>query len=396
MTYPVDIYSCASGQSIYGGKHLLPAWRQLMSAGSVALIPGNTLASIDPQNNASVNQNYPGAAPWRGITGQPALISAWGGMAFDDARGRAWMPLQGGHGDYAGNEPYFADLMQDTVNWVMVRKPSGALGMTPVPSYIDNSTVNFSDGRLRPAHSYNNNIYVPGIGPMVTRQGGAFPDGTNDQDKVYKIDETTGEATMLCDHSVVSLSTKYGGAVYDAANHRILSTGVGNTNLVSINTNTWAASTAVSNDNYVDGYAKLLILPSLDLLAVFQGGGPGYPAKFYLRERSALPTMIQPTITGTMSAGLGLNGTVGAAWDDVNQQFYLWNNTSNTNEITVLKPSGNPRTAPWLASVRAFSGVTVSSRAYWGTWGRFGYSPILKGCYLINATNEQFHFFATE
>jgi hypothetical protein len=104
-----------------------PAWRQAMAAFTWAEVPtSNTLASLNPKNNASINPAYPGNPEWG--AGHAAVITAWCGGCLDEATDDFWIPLGGGHADYAGNEPYKLNLRHDTPTWTMVRPPSGAVG----------------------------------------------------------------------------------------------------------------------------------------------------------------------------------------------------------------------------------------------------------------------------
>lgn len=72
MASPVpDSYSTATGGSIYGGRSGLPAWRSAMVANTWAVVPmANTLADINPRNNAAINPNYPSAPEWAAIGSQ--------------------------------------------------------------------------------------------------------------------------------------------------------------------------------------------------------------------------------------------------------------------------------------------------------------------------------------
>ncbi len=401
MASPVaDSYNAASGATIYGGRTApWPTWRLAMAANTWAVVPSNTLSSINAENNVAINPNYPSSAPWHAITGFTGITSAWNGMAWDEATATAWLPLQGGHADWGGNEPYKNCFFSNSPAWSMVRNPTGAIGNTGTLNDGLESSGVFFDGRLRPGHSYNNNIYVPGVGPLVVRIKGPYFSGATDFGKVYKIHETTGEATLVCDLTSLSPGQSYGGAVYDAVRNRVLSTGAGNTPLIAVDMTTGVGSIAVSSNNYVDQYARMVILPAYDLLLILHNGGAGYPPKVYLRELSALGTRIDPTITGSYSAGLTLNGQSGACWDDVNHRLLIWNNATNRTEISTLTPSGNPRTQSWTAGTLTVSGsnaVTPSAAAGNGTYGRFVYSPKLGGCLLWNATGEQPYFFATE
>lgn len=395
-------YSEASGHAIYGGRinpASWPAWRQAMAIGTWAQVGSNTLSALNPENNPAINQNYPSSGPWHGTTGFTGITSAWNGACWDEATATFWMPLQGGHADWGGNEVYKNCLFDASPAFSMVRVPSGGIGNAITLNDGQEITGLFSDGRLRPGHSYNNNVYVPGVGPVVVRVKGPFISGATDFGKAYTINETTGEATLLSDLTSLNPGQSYGGAVYEASRNRILTSGTGNTPLLKIDMTTGTGSTAVSSDNYAGQYLRMVVIPEFDLLAFIHNGGAGYPAQIYFRELSALGTIVTPTITGSYSAGLALNGQVGAEWDHQHRRLVLWNNATNTTEISTLTPGANPRTDAWVRGTVSVSGSnteTPTAAAGNGTYGRFGYSAKLGGCYLLNATNQKMYFFATE
>lgn len=367
-----------------------------MANGTVALIPGNTLASINPENSISTNANYPSGAQYRG-NGFATIVTAWNGMAWDEATCTAWFPLQGGHQDWAGNEPYKNCLNAASATFSMLRKPSGWDNSIVLNDGQEASGL-YADGRVRPGHAYNNNLYIPGVGPVVMRVTGPYIVGSTVTTRAFLLNETTGEASVYSSNT--GATNGYGGSALDAAHNRVLSMDVGTSYLHGTDLTTRNTTILLSADNYAGKALKPVVMPSLNMVGFFHAGGTGYPAQIYFRDLDSLSAIITPTITGAFSSAIELNGLGGVDWDDVNQCFYLWNNATATNEVSVLTPSGSPRTAPWVASKRTFTGVTVTAAATNSsgncTLGRFGYTSKLGGCYLLNAVSEQFHFFATE
>lgn len=402
MTPTDAAYATESGRTLLGGQYppAWPSWRRAQTANTWVVVPGNTIASINPENNAAINPNYPSSSPWRGITGQTALVTAWNGMSYDKTLDEISMPLGGGHGDYGGNENYWNLLGVDTPTWRMPRNPSGAVGNLITLNDGQEAAGVYADGRLRAIHNYNNILHVPGVGHCVVRQSGKYiADGPNGQ-RLHSIDRTTGEATLILDWNSLSITgSPYGGSCYDSLRNCIYTIGVGNTPMVKINLNTLVASVVVSSNNYVGAYAKLVYLAAYDLVAVFQSSGTGYPQKFYLFDPSNSYAQISPTLTGSFSSGFTFNGQIGADWDDTAHKFYLWNNSTSTTEISTLAPSGNPRTQSWVESVLSVDGsnaVTPTAMAANQTYGRFAHSPNLGGCWLLNAVGESIRFFALE
>lgn len=405
LTVPTKTTALGAGNTAYlsrarpgsgGGGGGRPAWRTAMANGTVAFAPGNTLASINPENSISTNANYPAAAQYRG-NGFATIVTAWNGMTWDEATCTAWFPLQGGHQDWAGNESYKNCLKVASPQFSMLRKPSGWDNSITLNDGQEASGL-YADGRVRPGHGYNNNLYIPGFGPVAMRVTGPYIVGSTVTRKAFLLNETTGEMTVFAADS--GISAGYGGSALDAAHNRVLSIDVGTSYLHGTDLTTRVTSILLQADNYAARYVKPVVMPSLNMVAFVHAGGTGFPAQIYFRDLDSLGAIITPTITGAFSTGLEINGLQGVGWDDVNQRFYLWNNATATNEISTLTPSGNPRTAPWVASKRTFTGVTVSAAATNSsgnsTLGRFGYSANLGACYLLNSVSEQFHIFATE
>lgn len=399
MASPVnDSYSCLTGGSIYAGRQaVVPAWLAAQTVNTWTNIPGAAFSTYNPELSALINPNYPGTSPWHTSNGFPGKNDAWCGAAWDDTTGTLWKPLDGGHADWAGNEPFKICLATDAPVWSMLRYPSGAVGNTiTLTDGADNTGYFTGDGRLRPGHSYNNNIYVPGVGPLVTRTEFVNFAPGSPPPRVHKINETTGEATLLCDYSSLGgLGTGTGGATYDASRNCVWIMPTGNTALFKFNLNTNVMTIAKASSNYNNGYARLVYLPTIDMIAVFHNGAGGYvTSKFYLIDVANSFTIIQPTMTSSPSAGLAQNGQTGMDWDG--NRLLLWNNATNRTEISTLTPSGNPRTQSWawgIQTVDASNTVTPTTALVKGTYGRFGYSSKLKGCYLHNAVSDAISFF---
>lgn len=401
MASPVnDSYSCLTGGSIYAGRQaVVPAWLAAQTVNTWTNIPGAAFSTYNPELSALINPNYPGTSPWHTSNGFPGKNNAWCGAAWDDSTATFWKMLDGGHADWAGNEPFKVCLNADTLSWSMLRYPSDSVGnVITLNDGADNTNFFTADGRLRPGHSYNNNIYVPGIGPLVTRQEYVCFAPGSPPAKVFKINETTGEATLLCDYSSLGASGIYGsgtgGATYDASRNCLWVLPTGAAALFKINLNTNVGTIAKSQSNLNNGYARPMYIPGTDVIAVFHNGGGGYIAsKFYLIDVANGFTIIQPSLTGTPSAGLTQNGQTGMDWDGTRLLF--WNNATNRTEISTLTPNSDPRVA-WVwgtLTVDGSNAVTPTAATSTGTYGRFGYSSKLKGCYLHNAVSDAMSFF---
>lgn len=364
-------------------------------------IPGNTLSAINPANDAAINPVM-GNAPWRGSNGQPAIIDGWSTACFDEARGRLWIPLGGGHANYAGNEPYRIDLSADAPNWSMVRPPSGSVQF-PVGTLDDFQEASgvYSDGRLRSAHTYGNVCYVPGVGPVINRLSALYSRANAQPLTGHAINESSGEAAQVFD--LASGGGQYGiptcGCCYVPANGarpaRVYGLGGGSNTAMEYVTvgavpGTWAVTTFGSTNNYLGGYGALVYIPLFDCVVSFDGqvgvwnlttGYQGYA-----------------TISGTAPAWLLNTTQCQPSWCAERGQLLIWNNASSAQLIATLTPGATPLSAWTWGQVTPAGGnaVTPSTATGNGTYARFGYSSRLKGCYLLNGTTQPVYFFATE
>ena len=170
MANPVPVTYNAAASPVAGGRYVWPAWRRHHAPMSVFAIPAsNTLDDLNPKNNPAINPVYPSTPEWMG--NHANIIGAWCGACYGDDAGELWLPLSGGHGDYAGNEPYKINLRADVPQWEMVRPPSGAIGNVLTTNDGQEASGVYSDGRPRSIHSYNKSVWIDGVGPAVAVQG---------------------------------------------------------------------------------------------------------------------------------------------------------------------------------------------------------------------------------
>ena len=74
---------------------------------------------------------------------------------------------------------------------------------------------------------------------------------------------------------------------------------------------------------------------------------------------------------------------IGFVYDPVGDRYLAWN---GGNTIYVLNP------VTWVWSTLATTGINPGSPNQRGSYGRFQYSPRLKGIALVNNTNENVKF----
>ncbi len=394
MTSPVaDFYGCQSGGVIAAGRFHRPAWRRAMSANTWSEI-GNTLSTINPKNNPVINPNYPSNPEWSGTgDGHQMIVLAWCGACFDGDGSTLWLPLSGGHGDYAGNEPYRISLNQDAPVWEMVRPPSGSIGNLLTTNDGLDSTGVYADGRPRAIHSYNKPVYIPGIGPSLAVQGNCSWGGQSGTRDLLIIDPTTGE----CDRkSAVSgqIGTTSGvGACYDPLRHAVWAMGVGTAGLCrySIGNNTWSV---IAGADARSGYIGLEYLPGHDCIFI---ACSFYANKFAVADCTT-GSIYQPSLSGSL-VGMTLSGACQPRWVPELGAIALWDNSTDTATINLLTPGANASTDTWTVSqltVAPANSVIPTEKAGNGTYGRFFYSAKLGGFGVLNATNQPLYFYALD
>lgn len=416
MHYRLDRVSIATSFIGPAKRDYWPAWRRAMAANTWAEVPStNVLSALDPD----VLGLMPSGNNVIGTRGMTLGYIAWTGAVWEESKLTFRLPNGGGHLDYGGNEPYRIGLGVDAPTFSRDRLPSGAIGMPAVNAYdATRFTGRYSDGRRRPGHPYNNQTFVPGLGPMVTRTAGAYPDGVNANAGVhlahvrqaYWLDEA-GESHDFCDFNSVdpgnpAIANDDGGAAFDptrGAKGTLWTCGHGTSRLIKIDIATRVATLYAPADNYMPDGGKLLYLPGLDVLA-FVGSGSNFQI---MRIDLGATTPVSPTVTGSYSAGLitAIPFGVGADWDAENGQIGLWCNETNRAEVSTLTPSNpaNP-SAGWVRGVRAVSGsntvtpplcVTASADGA-SPFGRWARSSGLGGYALLPGVSQKPYFFATE
>ena len=389
MASPVpDSYSTATGGSIYGGRSGLPAWRSAMVANTWAVVPmANTLADINPRNNAAINPNYPSAPEWTAIGSQSMIVLAWCGASNDDSRVR--IAFAGGHGDWAGNECYDVEINADTPSWVLTRWPSGAIGNLLTTNDGQESTGVYADGQPRSSHTYNKPVYVPGVGHYSVVQGACSWSGAGGTSRPIKM-AADGTGTLMADNPYAGAGSAGGGA-YDSLRHALWYRGnnTGSFSKYDITADAW---TSQGSAQAMSLTSALAYHPDSDTLL----WGNADLASDWAVFDCATATLYQPTFSGTPAGGL-TPGRAQMHWVPSLGAFVCWDNSTATTLITRLTPPANPRTGTWVIDTLPVSGantVTPSAAAANGTYGRFFYSPTLDGFGLFNSVSGSVYFYA--
>ncbi|UXI65820.1 hypothetical protein [Tahibacter amnicola] len=379
-----------------------PTWRRAMAANTWRAIPAaNTLQQIDPARNPQLNPYLVGnpndnRGPWGGALGQAGVILPWCGACYDNGSGTLWLPLGGGHGDYAGNEAYGICLADEIPQWRMPRPPSGSMPLGQITlADGQEATGNYADGRPRAIHSYNKHVYLPGRGPFCAVQGATFQSGQAGTQRSLLLNTSNGEWEVRTTHPAAAV--EYGGACYDATRDAVWWIGAGTAWLTryDVASNQWDVFTGGTQANYWN-YHALTHAPQHDILVMLSAA---LPQGFAIWDATTAQ-LTHPGATNSWPAHLGQpGGQAGCQWVPGLNAVALWHNrnVATTSAVTLLRAPADPRSQPWTwdtLPVAAGNTVTPTIGQANGTFGRFGYAPGLDGFYLLNDVDEPVYFFA--
>jgi hypothetical protein len=402
-----------------GGRALgLPAWRLGMEAFTWKAVGTTGIASVDPAASALYNPaGAGGASPWRGSNGQHAVIHAWGSAVWDKINRKLWIPIGGGHGNYAGNECYRQDMAAAVPPWTMPRPPSGAIGNTITLDDGLELTGAYSDGRPRSPHVYNNVAFADGVGPVIVRIGAPFADSNKPTHKVFSLDPNTGETTLrfdFADAASVGFPSGFpGGTGPGSANNgcccyvparsgnpaRIYSVGTGNnTYLFYVEpTNTpgmWSGGRAGSV--YLsEGRQGMVYVPTIDRILWFTTYLGTVQHKIVNIDTGAVTDL--GAVAGSLASGFNVDLMCGGDWCPELNGLVMWNQDTNRTQPTLLTPSATPLTTAWTASAMTVGGsntVTPPVKPEQGVFGLWRYDQSLRGFFLICDEAQPTHFFA--
>lgn len=382
--------------------YVVPTW--MPAARTWAAIPSTvTLASLDITGDS--NYMYP-TSDWIG-QGMANGAFAWTTHVWDEDTKTWYCPILGGHTSYGGNEPYKVSLAVASTSWQRIRLPSGA---KPGPDLVTkdgqeaNGTMLLSNGKLRAHHTYHNARKVPGVGLVICRATGAwfYPAGS-DTRRAWVIDTTTGEATERANwHSMTQMGNGEGSFDYDPVRDCLWALGCATSTMVQI-TNlqaaTWTVTKRGAYDNWLKTCGALRYIPGADKLAIYPSvGGSGLGI-----IDPATNTAVYPSVSGSFSAGYvapdvgGSQPGVGFEWCVSLGCFLIWNNSSNTTQISTLTPSNSADLSqPWVRGVLTVSNanaVTPPVTSADGVFGRMTYSPGWHAVLLHVASNQPFYAF---
>jgi hypothetical protein len=360
------------------------------------------LDDIDPIYDAAINPEGVGNAPeWSPDSSRwSRIVVAWNGMSYNMDADEAWMLHCGGHTDYGGNEVLACDFNSDAPEWRMVRKPSGAIGNEIVTlDGLEGGGV-YSDGRPRSSHSYNVQLYVPGLGPILIGCPGPWYAGGGLVKWMVIVDETDGEPTFTPQMSVISTDNLAGsGCCYDPHRNCVWLAQKGNNALVKIipgagNDWTNCSGSAVGSAISKGSGASIAYHPESHCLLIGNNTNSTTHGSYRVFDPENT-TLYTPTNSGSVSGGL-LGGDSQPRWVETLGAFCVWDNASSTTLITRITLGANPRTDAMTIDALTVAGgnaVTPSAKTANGTFGRFAHSERFGGFILFNSVSGDTYFY---
>jgi hypothetical protein len=386
MPYPADVYSCASGQSIAGGRFLLPAW--VPAAGTFANISKNTLNSVRP-------------AGWGTGTEITGPFANWSGGARADDFSKLGAYLVHGSGDLLRNETLWGGVGAfdlDTLMWQMLNVP-------PAPLLEEANAIGNRFGEANAYYDLNGEStqsglvgwpYVPHNYTGLVYQRAKFGGGTKGSllrnwvggtwcnKVVHRFDlSPSNMPTRVIDNTSSSGSTYPMAAVDEARGGYWLLSANGAGALVFVKFSDWSRTEyPVTYNEYGDNVMVYIPAPWDCLVGLGRGGGGGLQFVMYVCPIvNNVPTAwTQITPAGTPPVYSDANpGAIkcGGQWFKSLQKIvsYVGAGSTGVHKLTPPAP-GALTTGQWVWDVETLTGVagaTPSKNPQYqnGSWGRF-------------------------
>jgi hypothetical protein len=287
----------------------------------------------------------------------------------------------GGHNNYGGNEIYAFSLQ--SASWTMVIAPSDPAKRNDAASPNPNGT-HYADGRPSSRHTAAALCFAALSDSLFsTACGASYGDATIQNLDVDSFSFTTG-----------AWKTDWAAQPGNPAN------GVGNGTICGYHPLTgeiWAHPSGIRPlsklnpftgvwTQYADSFCEYLGTGCLDytrnrLLVI--GSSPGHQFQYWdLSNPNAAPVAIT---TSGAAGGQALENMAGPGfvYDPVGDRYIGWNGGAT---LYVLNPT------TWVWSTLTMTGFTPGSPDIYGTYGRFFYSPRIRGVGCVSATTENVWF----
>ncbi|MEW5770488.1 MAG: hypothetical protein AB1831_09015 [Pseudomonadota bacterium] len=362
-----------------------PAWRATQAAGTWKAVSAARLADVDPAATPKYNPDHPAQAPWHGTGGQAAVMAAWGGGAFDDARSTLWI-WGGGHGNYAGNEVYSMDLAADSPVFRLRRAPTGAVGNRGVLDDRREAHAVYFDGRPRSTHSYGN-LAVDAAGNLwAAPNDGLYASGGQNA-HAFRFNAATGDWDVHL-ATAWSPTDMTGSSVYVPTRNEIVMIPASLGRYARFDPDTLAVTLsprqASGNPN------QALFDPLRNAVIIFAPAAVKY-------LDMALPDIADQAPLRLSAPPPADNGGRGWAYDAANDRYVTWDGEREAF-LTLTPPPRHWRRDTWTygAFEPARKSVLPPRKAASGTWGRFFHSTSLRGFGLVNSTRQAVYFYALD
>ncbi len=363
---------------------------------------GNAPSTVDPEQNPSLNPNYPAAAPWRASGSASDLVEAWCGGTLHRPMRRFRLGPGYGHNDGASNAIFALDYFQDDPAWILEIPPTGCIGNTGTLDDGQEQTAVYFDGKWRATHNYQltqargNELWLVTPGAMYRAGGGNLP-------CIFKYD---GITVALLAHGTAAPGGSGGNtgysSWYDEDRDRFY-TVAQNAVLLQY----WDVQAAIKGatgcTTNLSGQSMCVRVPELDIVAILSSEYAAHIGVFDY-ERTAGGAVLEPGATGTPPSFGGYTGIVPFKPNGVWVPGYgggvgailCWHGGTS---FKVLTPpaSGNPATTPWAWSTLSAVGsntVDPGNPNTNGVYGRLAHEPDLGGILLALSFTQAPYFFA--
>lgn len=374
VTLGVPDYSTGPAYAIVP-RSPIPAWYSSLAVLQAVEFPNTNLSALDPCPSRTCS--------YSGIDGQADMLNAWNGGVFDTNKDRLIL-WGGGHNNYGGNEIYAFSLMSAT--WSMLTQPSDPAKRNDEGDPNPNGT-RYADGRPSARHTVGALAFSARHNAMLsTACGASYGNLTIDNLDCDSFSFETLQWTIQPKQPGLDQNGVANGTIcgYNPLTGEIWARPNSNRPLNKFNfpdTGTvgqwtqYAESSSVYLGNGCFDYKRNRL--------IMMGSSLGQQFKYW----DVITPNAQPvTITTTGAAGgKAMESRVGPGliYDPVGDRYIGWDGGAT---LYVLDP------VTWVWSTMTMTGFTPGAPNAYGSYGRFAYSPRLRGVMCVSATNQNVWF----
>lgn len=371
---PNKKYTCASGETIYGGLTAAPTWAADLQEGTFKNISLNTLASQKPPL-------------WGNITNTNGPFNNWSSAVYASDYGKfgAYVAIGSGHltgGNNIVAGAWVFDL--DTQLWSMKSGPESPIrdGIT-VLNVWGESTEAGSLGHPTVPHTYDGLVYMPeslggAAGGSVLRNFYAGAGGSTNNKCVHKYDliDAHTPPTRVIDE--ISTPNTYPATALDVARGGYwVSTGLltGNIKFVSLPSYTVTEFPVTDGNTY--GNYTIVYSPSRDMLIAVGDNadywmGPLTLKIFISRITNGIPERWK-AVNKTGWPAEWKSKNAGACWSEILDELVIYTG-EGSNSVYRVKVPADPINTTWDIQTEQLTGVngaTPDTACFNGVWCRF-------------------------